>query len=80
MGIAWLDIRFPFMRPALAGRARIVVRDGEPLLDVLAGERMTIDDLHEAAREKGIRSLRDIELCVLETDGGFSFFTNESRR
>lgn len=80
MGIAWLDIRFPFMRPALAGRARIVVRDGEPLLDVLTGERMTIDDLHEAAREKGIRSLRDIELCVLETDGGFSFFTNESSR
>ncbi len=80
MLLAWVGTRFPFARPTLAGRARIVVRDGEPLLDVLAGERMTIDDLHEAAREKGIRSLRDIELCVLETDGGFSFFTNESSR
>ena len=78
MAISLLDIRFPFLRPALAGRARIVVRDGEPLLEVLQGERMTIDDLHEAAREKGIRSLRDIELCVLETDGGFSFFTYDA--
>ncbi len=78
MLLAWLGTRFPFMGPALAGRARVVVRDGEPLLDVLTGERMTIDDLHEAAREKGIRRLRDIELCVLETDGGFSFFTYDS--
>ncbi|WP_426241727.1 DUF421 domain-containing protein [Nocardioides sp. LHG3406-4] len=77
MALAWLGIRFPFTGPALAGRPRVVVRDGEPLLDVLKGERMTIDDLHEAAREKGIRRLRDIELCVLETDGAFSFFTSE---
>ena len=26
-------------------------------------------------RTQGIRSLRDVELCVLETDGTFSFFT-----
>ena len=45
--------RYPRFRPWLAGRARIVVRDGEPLLDTLAGERMTIQDVHEAARGAG---------------------------
>lgn len=70
-----VGFRYPKFRPWLAGRARVVVRDGEPLLETLAGERMTIDDLHEAARQHGIRHLRDIELCVLETDGSFSFFT-----
>jgi uncharacterized membrane protein YcaP (DUF421 family) len=70
-----LGFRYPRFRPWLAGRARVVVRDGEPLLDVLAGERMTVQDVHEAARQQGIRRLRDIELCVLETDGAFSFFT-----
>ena len=70
-----IGFRYPSFRPWLAGRARIVVRDGEPLLDTLAGERMTIQDVHEAARQQGIRRLRDIELCVLETDGAFSFFT-----
>jgi len=69
--------RYPRFRPWLAGRARIVVRDGEPLLDTLAGERMTIQDVHEAARGQGIRRLSDIELCVLETDGSFSFFTRD---
>lgn len=72
-----VTFRFPRFRPWLAGRARIVVRDGEPLLKTLAGERMTIQDLHEAARKNGIRRLSDIELCVLETDGSFSFFTRE---
>jgi uncharacterized membrane protein YcaP (DUF421 family) len=70
-----LAFRYPRFRPWLAGRARIVVRDGEPLLNTLAGERMTIQDVHEAARQQGIRRLSDIELCVLETDGSFSFFT-----
>lgn len=69
--------RYPRFRPWLAGRARVVVRDGEPLLDTLAGERMTIQDVHEAARGQGIRRLRDIELCVLENDGSFSFFTRD---
>lgn len=70
-----LTFRWPRFRPWLAGRARIVIRDGEPLLDTLSGERMTIQDVHEAARQEGIRRLSDIELCVLETDGSFSFFT-----
>jgi uncharacterized membrane protein YcaP (DUF421 family) len=36
---------------------------------------MTIQDVHEAARQQGIRRLSDIELCVLETDGRLPFFT-----
>jgi uncharacterized membrane protein YcaP (DUF421 family) len=75
--LALVDYRFPAARPVLAGSPRVVVRDGEPLLDVLSSELITISDLHEAAREEGIRSLRDIELCVVETDGKFSFFTSD---
>ena len=54
------------------------MRDGEPLLETLSGERMTIQDVHEAARQQGIRRLSDIELCVLENDGSFSFFTRDN--
>lgn len=77
IALAWTDWRFPWTRPVLAGRPRIVVRDGEPVLEVLHAERVSLDDLHEAAREKGIRHLREIELCVLEADGRFSFFTSQ---
>jgi uncharacterized membrane protein YcaP (DUF421 family) len=70
-----VSFRYPRFRPWVAGKPRIVVRDGEPVLDTLASELLTIQDVHEAARERGIRRLSDIELCVLETDGAFSFFT-----
>ena len=52
-----------------------MIRDGEPLLDVLASEQLTFDDLAEGARQNGIRRFSDVELAVLETDGVFSFFT-----
>lgn len=70
-----IGLRYHWFRSWLVGRPRIVVRDGEPLIDVLHGERMTVTDLREAARQQGIRRLSQIELCVLETDGSFSFFT-----
>lgn len=74
VALSWLGYHVPRTRPVLEGQPRIVVRDGEPMLEVLAGERMTLEDLAAAARERGIRHLREVELCVLETDGSFSFF------
>ena len=76
IALARLGFWVPRVRPFLAGVPRVVVRDGEPVLDVLNSERITMDDVFEACRKQGIRSLRDIELCVLEVDGSFSFFTN----
>jgi uncharacterized membrane protein YcaP (DUF421 family) len=75
VALARLGFWMPRARPLLGGVPRVVVRDGEPVMDVLKSERFTMDDLFEACRNQGIRSLRDIELCVLETDGSFSFFT-----
>jgi uncharacterized membrane protein YcaP (DUF421 family) len=34
-----------------------------------------MDDLLDAARQRGIRDLADVELAVLEVDGKFSFFS-----
>ena len=78
--LAWLGFRFPQVRPVIAGVPRIVVRDGEPVLEVLNSERLTIEDVKEACRQQGIRSLREIELCVLETNGSFSFFTRDEEK
>ena len=73
--LARLGFWLPGIRPTLAGVPRVVIRDGEPDMEVLKGERITMDDVFEACRKQGIRSLRDVELCVIEVDGTFSFFT-----
>jgi uncharacterized membrane protein YcaP (DUF421 family) len=62
----------------LAGEPVIVVRDGAPLDDRLAQERVTVDEVKEAARLKGIGDLEDVEFGILETDGQFSFIRKDN--
>jgi uncharacterized membrane protein YcaP (DUF421 family) len=57
----------------LGGSPVLLIVDGEPRLDAIDRERLTIEDVAEAARERGFGDLRDIAYAVLETDGGFSF-------
>jgi len=71
----WISWRFGKSRPFINGVPVIIVKDGEPRLDAMAQERMTIDDLYAQARQQGIRKLSEIDLAVMETDGKVSFFT-----
>lgn len=57
----------------LSGQAVIVLRDGEPDMERIRGERLRLDDLLGEAREAGYDRLDDIALGVLEADGKFSF-------
>lgn len=62
----------PFVR-VVNGEPVIVVRGGEPLVARLQEERLTLDDLKEAARIQGYGDLSELEYGILETDGKFSF-------
>lgn len=57
----------------ISGEPVIIVRQGKPLKERLEQERLTMADLHEAARMQGIGDLSQVEFAVLETDGKFSF-------
>lgn len=80
VALSWAQWRFPRTRPVIAGRPLLVVADGRPVEDGMRRQRLALADLLVAAREQGIRSLRDVEYAVLETDGRISFFTRESQR
>jgi uncharacterized membrane protein YcaP (DUF421 family) len=70
---SYLSFRSKRVGDVMSGLPVVVVRDGEPLEDLLASERLRLDDLAEAAREQGIDDLRRIRVGILEPDGGFSF-------
>ena len=67
----WRRVRAP-----LHGVPYVLVRKGEPLVETMRLERMSIDDLLIAARQQGITRFSDIDLAVLETNGQVSFFTD----
>ena len=72
--IGLVSYKWPRARPLITGRAVVIVRDGEPVGETMKTERLSLDDLMEAAREQGIRRFDDIDLAVLEVDGKISFF------
>ncbi len=74
---AYLSYRFKRVRPVLEGLPVVVVRDGQPLTDVMKLERLNLAELLEEARDRGIADLQDIRLGVLEPDGKFSFITRQ---
>ncbi len=57
----------------LDGESVVVVRDGQPVIERLRRERLTVDDVLGAARGQGFGSLNEVAFGVLEHDGSFSF-------
>ena len=75
---AW-ERRSKNARRLLVGEPVIVLRSGEPLQERLDKERVTVEELKEAARLDGYGDLRDIEYAVLETDGKLSFISARTK-
>jgi uncharacterized membrane protein YcaP (DUF421 family) len=70
---SWLNFRVPRLRPILDGEPIVIVQDGKPIERNLKRERLTGDDLAEAARREGIATLDDVAWAVMETSGSISF-------
>ena len=51
----------------------IVVEDGKPIERNLGRNRITLEELAAAARQKQLDSLDDVRWAVLETNGRISF-------
>ena len=68
--VSW---KFPRTRPAIEGVPVVVARDGRPIDEVLAIERLTLGELCEAARNQGLSDLAQVRIAILEPDGKFSF-------
>lgn len=70
---SYLNFKIPRLRPILDGEPIVVVQDGKAIQRNLDRERMTLDDLSEAARKEGIGSLDEVQWAVMETNGQISF-------
>ncbi len=73
VGVSYVSFRFRRLRPILEGEPIVVVRDGHVIEQSLRRERLTVEDVQEAARMHGIASLAEVRWGVLETSGRISF-------
>lgn len=70
---SWVNFRVPKLRPFLDGEPIVIVQDGHEIERNMRRERLTSDDLAEAARKEGIATLDEVAWAVMETSGSISF-------
>jgi uncharacterized membrane protein YcaP (DUF421 family) len=70
---ATVAVRWPRAGRVIEGVPVVIVQRGVVVQEALRNERLDLADLYEAARTEGIADLRDVDWCVLESDGHFSF-------
>jgi uncharacterized membrane protein YcaP (DUF421 family) len=80
LSISYLSFRSSRVRSLSEGTPVLIIKDGKPISEVIEIERLTLDEVKDAAREQGIRDLADVDLGVLEADGTFSFVTKNRTR
>jgi uncharacterized membrane protein YcaP (DUF421 family) len=67
-----LKRRFRALDRVMDGEPLIIVRNGVPLEERMAKERIDLDEVLEAARQNGLESLDQVKYAVLERNGSIS--------
>jgi uncharacterized membrane protein YcaP (DUF421 family) len=71
--VSYANFRFPRLRPLLDGEPIVLVEHGKTIDQNMRRERVTLDDVLQAARLQSIASLDDVDWAVMETSGAISF-------
>lgn len=70
---AYLNFRFPRLRPWMEGRPVVLIDNGSVIEGNLRRERLTLSEVEAEARQQQIASLEQVRWAVLERNGQISF-------
>lgn len=77
LAFSYASFRWKRSRSIIESFPVVVIEDGRLLDEMLRLERLTTEEVLDAAREQGIRDLQDVRIGILEADGKFSFISGE---
>jgi uncharacterized membrane protein YcaP (DUF421 family) len=73
--LGWITSRSRRVETLLEGRPELLVHNGRVFPDVLARNRLSIEELRSALRRQGCFDLNEVAFAVLETNGAISVKT-----
>lgn len=74
---AYLNFRFPRIRPLMEGRPVVLIDNGSMIERNLRRERLTVGEVEAEARQQQIAQLRKVRWAVLERNGRISFISDD---
>ncbi|MFC5381622.1 DUF421 domain-containing protein [Aquipuribacter nitratireducens] len=77
--VAWSSRLLPKGRWVVTASPTLLVDDGEVLEDALREQRVTRQDVLQAARSSGVGGLDEVAAVVLESDGSMSVVTHQQK-
>jgi uncharacterized membrane protein YcaP (DUF421 family) len=81
LGVNWLTVRLLYLHPKLdeifEGAPRTLILHGEVQEAALCEELLSMSDLRNAAHRQSFESLDEVDRCVLEPGGTFSFYRKQ---
>lgn len=70
--MAFIDVKFQWVRKFTTGEPIIVVKDGKVMENSLRKTQLDMDSLNALLRDKDIFSLKDVDYAIFETSGKLS--------
>jgi uncharacterized membrane protein YcaP (DUF421 family) len=67
--ITWLNVRSPTMKRLVRSSATVLVYEGRFDHKQMKRQRVTVEEIHEAAREHGCTNVSQLKAVILETTG-----------
>lgn len=74
--LSYVSMKNNKIRTFIDGHPSVIIKNGKVKFNVMTKLRYTLDDLISQLREKGIKSLEEVDYAVLETNGNLSVFQN----
>ena len=78
--LKYLQYRFPGFGKIVQGDATMLIYKGKILDEHLRKARISMDEILEAVREHGVKSVSEVDLAVLEVDGNISVLSNQYQK
>jgi uncharacterized membrane protein YcaP (DUF421 family) len=72
--------RFPSLGRLVQGSPMLLIYKGQVQEHNLQKNQISLNELLEAVREHGVRSVAEVDLAVLEVDGNISILSHEFKR
>ena len=77
--LKFLQYRFPKFKKAVQGDVTMLVYKGKMLASNMQKVKISEDELMEAIREHSVATLEEVDLAILEVDGGISVLSEKSQ-
>jgi uncharacterized membrane protein YcaP (DUF421 family) len=76
--VAWISVRLPWFSRLVKSRPRLLYYQGTFRHDAMRQERVRQDELLQAVRRDGLRSLEQVHAIIMETNGNLSVIKESS--